>query len=229
MKNLTLLSLSLLTSLPVSARYEHAAKEVKASAYDVSTAASNLGSTASDLAGNTIHLTAEAARLAKDKAVAAGNYVEQHTEQTAHTVAAEIHNIATSVDNFATVTSVSAVSQVVQAGSATLQYIDKLLYPAAFTAAGYYTYKNGIKPYLPNSELSTKYFAINHSKAIVAREVGASLLTGGILFASLYGLLTRPKIAAFLNKNMPETASILAHLVGRERKLILEKLEDSSL
>lgn len=254
MKNLTILSLSLLISAPAhlaavekldvrdTAAVNIAATQVKADAENVADAAKDVKDSSIQLAKDTADLAKEAAILAKDGAITAGYYAEQQakeaafaaqqaatelaykTEQAAYTVAHKVDTLAEKVDDFATVTSLSAVSQIEQVGSATLQFVDKLLYPTIFTTMGYIAYRKALRPQLPTLHTKIRGFEVAHPSTTVLREVGAGLLTGGLMYATLHGLLTNPKVAGFFKRNMPQTGSLLAHVVRQEDTLIRNTL-----
>lgn len=212
-------------------RMRNAVQECEESAGKVSDAAVNLGSAAADFASDAAALAAQTARLAKERAVVVGSKVgekaltvgatvERKAEIAAHQVASTAENVVTSAGDFTTAASVSAVSQIVQAGNATVQYADKLLFPVLFTALGLSVYKKNVKPYLPSLDASTQALELQHPSLTTVRETAAGLAVGGVMFASAYSLLANPKVANYLVKNMPNTASILYRVINRECKLV---------
>lgn len=215
------LSLTLLASLPHSlaahdiqeTRVKKAAQECKKDAQTIAQATQDVGWATAALIEDTAELATETARLAGKKAEDNAKMVVKKNTSTAQ-------NIATTVHGFTTIASTSSASQLEQVGNATVQYIDKLICPLLFTAAGYLAYIKAIKPYLPPLSPAVKKIEARHYPLEVTREIGAGVLTGGILFAGLHGLLSCPKVADYFDKNMPNTAALLSCIVNRECKLI---------
>lgn len=216
-------------------RMKVAAHECEESAGKIGDAAANLGSAAAEFASDAATLAAQTARLAKEKVAVAGNtvgskaaavgaYAERRAEVAAHHVATTAENVAEAATDFTAAASVSAVSQVVQAGNALVQCADKLLYPVVFGTLGYLTYTNKIKPHLPSLDRSMIEFEMRHPSVTTLREGSASLLTGGVLFASIYAFLAHPKVGSYLNRNMPNTAKLLTCVVNTECRLVNESV-----